>query len=255
MKPIILLLSLILNITAYAQNPKVCMVYEHLYRFGKPAKNGTLIEEYYYDKNKNIIKIQYFSSVKLGGNYETFKYNEKGQKVQKTLKTKRGRVLQTTKYTYHDSGLLLTEKRYSPKGILLKKVVYAFPEGKNYWTERKTFNSQGLESRTVNTEFSADGLRLAGVVYTASGDVKYKFKIKDHDKFGNEGSKIFFDADGKYLYTYKREWNNDNLITLKYLENKHKSRFYYENKLLIRKIIYDLKTDEPMKLIRYKYIY
>ncbi len=252
----ILIFSILTSIHLSAQVAKECLVYEHVYKFGSPAENGILIEHRYYDKNEYLIKCQTFNGISSPRNYLEYKNDEHGKVVQKTEFSKGGRLLGSTQYTYHESGAELSEKEYDMKGTLVRKIVNVYSEDKNYETESYTYNKTGLNRKTVNTEVDTKGRRTAATVFFPNGQIEFLIKISEHDAFGNEQVKAFYNAKGKYLYSYNREWNADNQLISKHLEGQYKISYVYDsNKRLENEIHYNVFTYEPIKLIRYVYIF
>ncbi len=246
--------SFLVTQISFAQHAKECFVYEHAYKFGKPIKDGVLAEHHLFDKDGLLKTKKLFSGIGNRRDYFEYQYDSLKRCTIEKEYTKNGRLLSENQFEYNELGKLAAEKKYDSKGTFISKTSYVFTGDLPFHAEMSVYNTAGLHRKTLTTKIENDRLRTEAIVYYPNGSVEFLVKISDHDAFGNECKKTFYDSKGNYLYAYTRQWDANNRLIFKYLENQYKITYTYNSKKLLEtEIHYNPVTGEAQKLVRYVY--
>jgi len=243
-----------------AQNDSVlrvsCTVSEYGFSYGKPNKNGVIIRKLTYDAANRVVSQFNFTNAGKPRNSLSFSYDSVGKLIKKQELSKNKILIKTTVYQYNDSGSVEQEITYDIRGKMDEKKVFVYGKDQKKWIERSEFDRRGLYAKTVNEKVDKFGNRESGTVFDAAGNVKYHFKIEGRDTFNNELKKVIYKADGSYLQTLSREWDKNNRLINKYYEGKEKVIYKYNaNHFLETETYFNIDTDEPIKLLKYNYLY
>jgi hypothetical protein len=233
-----------------------CTVTQYSFSYGKPNENGTVIAKYAYNEQNQLIKKFIFTETGKARGSQIYTYGTEGKLVKTEDLTKSNRTIQSSVYQYNEAGVEEIQITYDSRGKMNEKKVCIFGNDKKNWTERDEYDRRGLYAKTVIEKTDEHGNRISGTVYDENGSVKYRFKIEGHDRFNNELKKVLYNADGSYLQTLAREWDNKNHLVKRIYEGKEKVIYTYNsNGYLETETYYSTDTDEPIKLLKYSYQY
>ncbi|MEA2042401.1 MAG: hypothetical protein U9N85_07595 [Bacteroidota bacterium] len=230
-----------------------CYVYQHQYKFGVPAKEGTLIEIRFY-KNDRLVKKQYVNQFKRKRDYVLYKYNKSGKVLTETGFSRRKRKVLMKVYKYTNFGKPASLKIFNSRGKLTEKTVWEYLNGKTYFHKKTIYDSHGIRKSTVVEKSNEHGQRMAGSLYGRKHKKILGFEVKETDSLGNETLIEFTKPEGEHYKTVTKQYDAQNRLVYEFQEGQKKIKYFYKNNRLKKEVNYNVLTDEPIMLRRYVYL-
>ena len=231
-----------------------CYVYEHIYEFGQPNKEGHLLELRYYI-DTFMVKKQLVNKHRRKRDYFLYRYNEKGKQTDVKRYSRRKLLLSQTKYRYDEQGRLYVKKVFNANGKLLSKKEWVFFEDSKQWQMWTEYGSEGIIRRTEITALDSAGRRLRGTIYLKNLKKFSDFRIEERDSLGNEVLNVFFKPNGDLMTRIIRKYDAKSRLIFEHYEGEYKKSLTYDGNWLKKETFYDISTNEKQKLIRYVYVF
>ncbi|WP_120488692.1 hypothetical protein [Bergeyella cardium] len=189
--------------------------YKAVEKFGEAVKvkgdiSDSDIEELLFNEKGNIIeKNRFFYG--LYWKY-TYKYDEKGNKIEGNYFNKDGSLCWKYTYKYDEKGNQIEENWFNPDGSLDKKYTYKYDEKGNQ-VEENNFNKDGSLEDKFTYKYDEKGNQIETNWFNEDGSLERKFTYK-YDEKGNLIETNWFNEDGSlerkftYRYTYYDQKDN-----------------------------------------------
>ncbi len=239
---------------AKKNNVKSEAEYTCKYLYGKPdtLEAGIVYREYNKDGNITLETNNYTERF-----YRKFlfTYNEFGNIIEQKRFRANNNLNVLFNYSYDIARKISEVREYNNKGVYVDNYIY------KYDTLNRLVKVQKQKDEYYYCLYSYDYSGRIKTLHTGKrmtdNLIEYEVEYNDNDNI----SRLSIFTDDEYtitenIYTEQNKILQSietNQLSDGTIENQYKYSYYCENELLIEKTKYDMKTNEPIELVKYKY--
>jgi len=228
--------------------------YKYKYLFSKPDTLEAKIIYREYNKDGNITLETNNYSERFYRKI-IFTYNEFGNIIEQKKFRTNNNLNVLFNYSYDIERKISEVREYNSKGVYVDNYIY------KYDTLNRLVEEQKQNDEYHYCLYNYDYLGRIKTLYTGirmtSNLIEFEIEYNGDDNISRLS--IFTDDEYTIVENIYIEQNNvlqsieTNQLSDGTIENQYKYSYYYVNGILKEKIKYDMKTNEPIELVKYKY--